>query len=155
MQSTNDAVGVRIPPSFEYAHTVLLEETNVVGNVYFARHIAWQGRCREMFLKLHAPSVAAELGGTLRLVTTSVECTYFDEIRAFDEILIRLSLVSHGPGRARLAFDYVRKDPSGVEQLVAHGEQQIACLRQAVNGNSEPQPFPPDLLAALERFSGN
>ncbi len=31
----------RTRPSFFYRHTVTFEETNVVGNVYFTRHIAW------------------------------------------------------------------------------------------------------------------
>jgi enediyne core biosynthesis thioesterase len=134
---------------------VLLEETNIVGNVYFARHIAWQGRCREMFLREQAPSVAAELGGTLRLVTTSVSCSYFEEILAFDEIAIRLRLMSRAAGKARLAFDYLRENAIGHEELVAHGEQEIACLRASGDGRSEPRPFPPDLSAALERFSGD
>ena len=44
--------------AFEYRHIVGFEETNVVGNVYYANHVLWQGRCREMFLKEYAPDVA-------------------------------------------------------------------------------------------------
>ena len=36
--------------AFEYRHVVSFEETNLVGNVYFANHLSWQGRCRELFL---------------------------------------------------------------------------------------------------------
>ena len=37
--------------AFEYRHLVGFEETNLVGNVYYANHVRWQGRCREMFLR--------------------------------------------------------------------------------------------------------
>jgi enediyne biosynthesis thioesterase len=56
--------------AYEYRHIVGFEETNVVGNVYYASHIRWQGRCREMFLRDHAPGVLHQLGEGLRLVTT-------------------------------------------------------------------------------------
>jgi len=47
--------------SYEYRHVVVFEETNLVGNVYYVNHLRWQGRCREMFLREHAPLVLAEL----------------------------------------------------------------------------------------------
>src|ERR1700675_4195534 len=72
--------------AFSYRHVVTFEETNMVGNVYFTQHIAWQGRCRELFLKEHAPSILDELARDLRLVTLRVSCEYFEELSAFDEI---------------------------------------------------------------------
>ncbi len=41
--------------AFEYHHVVGFEETNLVGNVYYANYIRWQGRCREFFLRERAP----------------------------------------------------------------------------------------------------
>jgi enediyne biosynthesis thioesterase len=32
--------------SYEMRYVVGFEETNVVGNVYYAHHVRWQGRCR-------------------------------------------------------------------------------------------------------------
>ncbi len=79
-------------PAYRYRHRVSFEETNLVGNVYFARFVSWQGRCREMFLLDHAPGILAQLEGTLRLVTLNVGCEYFAELRALDEIEISMSL---------------------------------------------------------------
>jgi hypothetical protein len=47
--------------SYCYRHTVSFEETNVVGNVYFTRHLSWQGRCRELFFRDYAPEILDEL----------------------------------------------------------------------------------------------
>jgi len=60
--------------AYEYMHVVGFEETNLVGNVYFVNHVRWQGRCREMFLRQHAPSVLDDLARGLSLVTTRVSC---------------------------------------------------------------------------------
>ena len=63
--------------SYEYEHTIGFEETNLVGNVYFANHVKWQGRVREMFLRDHAIEVLDLLKKNLVLVTTRVSCEYF------------------------------------------------------------------------------
>ena len=42
---------------YEYRHVVTFRETNLVGNVYYTNHLEWQGRCRELFLRDHAPEV--------------------------------------------------------------------------------------------------
>jgi enediyne biosynthesis thioesterase len=136
--------------AFEYRHIVSLEETNVVGNVYFSHHIKWQGRCREMFLRDQARSVLDELSRGLYLVTTRVSCEYFDELRAFDEIVIRMYAKEVTPGRVTMAFDYVRV-ADGAEKLVARGEQQVASMRNE-NGSAVPTPLPKSLRDALLPF---
>src|ERR1051326_8390050 len=70
---------------YEYRHVVSFQETNLVGNVYYTNHLAWQGRCRELFLRDHAPDVIEQLDGELSLATTSCSCEYFAELLAFDE----------------------------------------------------------------------
>jgi enediyne biosynthesis thioesterase len=129
--------------AYEYEHTVGFEETNVVGNVYFTRYVSWQGRCRELFLRDHAPVVLAQLAEGLRLVTTHVSCDYFAELRALDTVVVRMTLAALAPSRVSMRFDYLRG-----EELVARGAQEIACLR-AVEDTHVPVPVPEALQAAL------
>ena len=79
---------------YEYRHVVGFEETNLVGNVYYVNYVRWQGRCREMFLLEHAPTVLDELRDGLKLFTISTECEYLSEATAFDELAIRMRLAS-------------------------------------------------------------
>lgn len=132
--------------AYEYRHTVGLEETNVVGNVYFAHYVSWQGRCRELFLRDHAPAVLDELGRDLRLVTTRVSCDYFAELGALDEVVVQMTLRGLTQNRVAMGFDYRRGD-----ELVARGEQQVACLR-SVNGTHVATPVPEPLRAALVAY---
>jgi enediyne core biosynthesis thioesterase len=129
--------------AYEYEHTVGFEETNLVGNVYFARFVSWQGRCRELFLRDHAPAVLDDLAGNLRLVTTHVSCDYFAELRALDRVTVRMTLARMTQGRVSMCFEYLRDG-----ELVARGSQEIACLR-ATGSRHAPVPVPEPLRAAL------
>lgn len=138
------------PAAFVYRHVVSFEETNVVGNVYYARHISWQGRCREMFLKEKAPSVLDEIYRELRLVTLSVACDYYNEFHAFDEIELHMRLASLRQHRIALTFDYIRAgDPEAT--LCARGRQEIGCMR-ARNGALEAVAPPEALRRALADY---
>ena len=136
--------------AYEYRHVVGFEETNLVGNVYFVNHLRWQGRCRELFLRDHAPGILVELERGLAFVTIHVSCDYFEEVRAWDEVTIRMRLVSQTQNRLTLSFDYYRTH--GVqEQLIARGEQQIASMAREEAG-LVPAPLPAELCRALQPF---
>lgn len=114
--------------SYEYRHVVGFEETNLVGNVYYVNHLRWQGRCREFFLRDHAPGILEELKNGLKLVTVRCSCEYFEELEPFDQIVLRMTLDTLKPSGVVLGFSYF-KIVGGTERRVARGEQEIACLR--------------------------
>lgn len=137
---------------FEYLHTVGFEETNLVGNVYYVNYVRWQGRCRELFLKDRAPEVLADLRDDLKLFTLKVDCEFYAEITAFDELSIRMRLQELAQTQLQFGFDYVRLDPNGGETLVARGGQRVACMR-GPNTRTVPSRVPEALLRALEPYS--
>jgi len=137
-------------PSYSYRHTVSFEETNLVGNVYFTRHLSWQGRCRELFLRDYAAEVLDQLRGDLRLVTLNVNCDYFAELHALDMVEIRMRLAQQHQHRIRLRFDYLLLGDSS-ESLIARGSQEIGCMRQTAAGLA-PTVVPRPLALALAQF---
>lgn len=137
---------------FEYRYVVGFKDTNVVGNVYFTRHLEWQGMCREMFVREHVPEILGELEKGLCLVTMDVGCDYRGEINAFDEISVRLRLGKLRRNRMWMEFEYVRLEKDGSEQLVAVGKQTVACMRRTDEGML-PEPFPEEFVRALAPFS--
>lgn len=136
---------------FEITHMIAFEETNLVGNVYYANYLLWQGRCRELFLQQHAPSVLADLQGGLKLFTLTVSCEFFAELTAFDEVRVRMRLVELAQTQVEFEFDYVHLQ-NDVEVLVARGRQRIACMR-GEPGATQPTPVPAELVTALHPFS--
>jgi enediyne biosynthesis thioesterase len=136
---------------YEYAHVVSFEDTNVVGNVYYTRHLSWQGRCREMFLREHAPEVVDQLSRGLCLATVRCSCEYLAELAAFDELVVRMRLMELVQNRITLGFEYWRRK-GGKEELVARGEQQIACMRRE-GDHLTPAPLPASLRDALAGYT--
>ncbi|WP_165224024.1 acyl-CoA thioesterase [Aquisphaera insulae] len=137
--------------AYEYRHVVGFEETNLVGNVYYVNHLRWQGRCRELFLRDHAPGILAEMGRGLAFVTVHVHCDYFQELHALDEITIRMELASQSQNRLSMRFEYFLAI-DGREELIARGEQQIACMRRE-GPRMVPVPLPAELQEALRLFA--
>ena len=137
--------------AYEYRHIVSFEETNLVGNVYYANHVRWQGRCREMFLRDHAPEVLTELTQGLALATIRVSCEYLAELSAFDEVIMRMRLGALTQNRVMMLFEYWRRTGDG-EELVARGEQQVACMRRE-GARLVPTPVPEVLREALQLYA--
>ena len=147
--------GVTAPKAYEYRHLVGFEETNLVGNVYYANHLRWQGRCREMFLRDHAPEILEELSNGLALATVRCSCDYLAELEAFDSVLIRMRLGGAVQNRITLLFEYWRENggqSGGGEELVARGEQVIACMRRE-GKKAVPTPIPGPLREALKPYA--
>jgi enediyne core biosynthesis thioesterase len=134
---------------FRYRHIVTFQETNVIGNVYFTHHIAWQGRCREIFLKQHAPDILDEIARDLRLVTRQVSCEYFEELRAFDEIEVEMRLAYIRQNR--IGLDFNLELCCKEKMCVARGFQEIGCARTTPGGLVATPP-PALLIRALTSF---
>ncbi|HEV7825269.1 MAG TPA: acyl-CoA thioesterase [Mycobacteriales bacterium] len=117
------------PDYYEYVHTVGFEETNLVGNVYYVHYVRWQGRCREMYIKDCAPEVLDELRGDLKMFTLKVDCEFYAELTAFDEVVIRMRLFELAQTQVDFGFEYLKLTGDGGEQLVARGHQRVACMR--------------------------
>lgn len=136
--------------AYVWRHVVSFEETNVVGNVYFARHVAWQGSCRESFLRDHVPDILGEFGKGLRFVTVRVACEYFEELFAFDSLDVRMRLAFLRHNRLALDFEYQLLDrmPGAVAAI---GSQELACMRLEGHRLVEA-PWPPSLVDALRSY---
>jgi enediyne biosynthesis thioesterase len=136
---------------YEYRHRVGFEETNFVGNVYYAHYLRWQGHCRERFLKEEAPEVLDEIvNDDLKLFTLKAECEFFAEIAAFDELSVRMTLQELTQTQIEFSFDYVQLT-DGRERPVAKGTQRIACMR-GPNNETVPARIPAALREALEPY---
>ncbi|MDH6124903.1 acyl-CoA thioesterase [Kitasatospora sp. GP82] len=136
---------------YEIRHVVGFEETNLVGNVYYVNYLRWQGRCREMFLKEKAPGVLVDLQDDLKLFTLKVDCEFFAEITAFDELSVRMRLDELTQTQIQFSFEYVRMTEAG-EHLVARGRQRIACMR-GPNTATVPARVPEELRQALAPYA--
>ena len=134
-------------PCYTHTHRVTFDETNLVGNVYFAQYLHWQGHCRELFLLDCAPTVLQALQErSLVMVTVSCSMDYYAECFALDTIAIRMSLDATAGNRITMAFDFDRDG-----QLVARGRQTVACMTGS-DGRLVPVDVPAELDEALTAY---
>ena len=136
---------------YEYILIVGFEETNLTGNVYFANHIRCQGKCREMFIRDKCSAIVKDIEeGTLALVTMKCSCEYFHELKAFNEVFIRMRLESITGHRISLTFEYL-VEISDVLMVMAKGMQEIGCMARSKTGLNPIEP-PKDLIEALSTY---
>src|SRR5262245_24370871 len=112
---------------FEYRLHISFQETNVVGNVYFANYFLWQGKCRGDFLRRYEPQVLAWFKSGYGMITRESSCVFHEEAFAFDSILIRMGLDQLMRTGMSMTFDYYREKESAGEgdtlELLAQGRQ--------------------------------
>jgi acyl-CoA thioesterase FadM len=123
-----------------------LEESNLVGNVYFANYFTWQNRVRD--LHLHRAAPRRFHGGDGELLCLHSRVDYLREAMPFDRIEVRLAPRSVAACGAVLDFEYYRVGPDGERQKLSVGSQEVAWARRSSAGTPEPEPWPADLLAA-------
>jgi NAD(P)-dependent dehydrogenase (short-subunit alcohol dehydrogenase family)/acyl-CoA thioesterase FadM len=124
-----------------------LEESNLVGNVYFANYFAWQNRVRDLYLRRAAPRRFHGIGTDGELICLHSRVDYLREAMPFDRIEVRLAPRSVAACGTVLDFEYYRVGPGGERQKLSVGSQEAAWVRRRADGTPEPEPWPADLLA--------
>jgi len=136
---------------YKYVYITTFEETNLVGNIYFANYVLWQGKCREMFLNEYCPEVIKEIGNGLSLITLDLSVQYVSQLFAFDEVIIKMYLEAQSTSRLLMVFEYFKKDEAGNEILVCKGTQSTGAMRE-VKGKMVAVPFPDSMMELFERY---
>ncbi|WP_340200604.1 acyl-CoA thioesterase [Ascidiimonas sp. W6] len=136
---------------FEYRFITTFEETNLVGNIYFANYVVWQGKCREMFIHEYCPDVVDAINDGLGLITLDLSAQYVSQLFAFDKVVMRMSLEAQSSSRLMMNFQYYKDEGNGSLTLVCKGHQATAAMREE-NGMMVPVHFPDSMLAALEEY---
>jgi enediyne biosynthesis thioesterase len=134
---------------YEYRHVVTIEDTDLLGNVNYVNYISWQGRARELCLREYTPDVVAGFGDGVRLLTVSCQCEYLRELTIFDEVIVRMTPGEVGQTQMTMRFEYWRQRPGG-EELVATGEQRVACVRPDADGNMAPARLPESMRRLVD-----
>lgn len=135
---------------FETRFFATFADTNVVGNVYFANFVLWQGTCREYFFAEMCPEILDYIKKGLLLITLDLGCRYIDQLYALDHVIMRMNVESLTQNRMMMNFLYYRDGAEG-ETLVCESHQSIAAMR-VVDGKLVGTPFPEQLVALIHDY---
>lgn len=96
------------------------DDTNSVGNVYFANYVRWVGKARELFFNICMPNF--DLKSTdFYILTKSFHHDFRREAMEFEPVTVRISIASHNRKFVTLAHEI----HSEVNGLLGRGEQSL------------------------------
>jgi acyl-CoA thioesterase FadM len=119
-----------------------LEESNLVGNIYFGNYYLFHGRTRDHFFRDAAPDYYRGTGerGELRCLYCRID--HLREAMPFDRIAVRLSLNSLHELGVRLRVDLFRATDEGGREKLGSGEHVAGWFVPRADGRWELAPLP-------------
>ena len=141
---------IKLPMLSTKIFSTTLEDSNLVGNLYFSNYSAWQGRVRDRFFKDilgEQPYAEAHMQGGEFLCKFS-GTRHLREAMPFDSVEVIMSLREVYECGVKLQLDYFRIS-EGRREKIAHGEHQAVWAKNASNGVKQASPLPKVLVYHL------
>jgi enediyne polyketide synthase len=133
----------------EEAFDTSLEESNLVGNIYFANYYVWQGVARDRFFQALAPELYQGTGESGELRCLHHRTDHLREAMPFQRIAARMSLTAVHERGVHLRFDLFRLDGDRRDKLGA-GVHTAGWFVPAGEGEPwKPALLPPALREPL------
>ena len=127
-----------------------LEESNLVGNVYFGTYYLLQDRLIDTLLHRVAPELTRGFGENGELHTLEGNIDHLREAMPFDRISGDMSLHRLYRRGAELSFAFWRQEPSGERVKLCHGKRLLGWL--IVDGDEgRLGEMPDNLIGAMNR----
>lgn len=126
-----------------------LEESNLVGNIYFANYYVWQGVTRDRFFQALAPELYQGTGEAGELRCLYQRTDHLREAMPFQRIAARMSLAAVNERGVRLRFDLFRIDGERRDKLGAGVHAAGWFVPGAPDEPWQPAPLPAVLRDAL------
>jgi len=122
-----------IPKAHIYRPEITFEDTNLVGNVYFANYVRWQNECRDHWFKETDPTTYASVfNGTSRICVTELSLEFSDPVGATlgDAIEVGMNVERTGASSYIANSSTRRSDccPENGKSALATGFQRFELL---------------------------
>jgi enediyne polyketide synthase len=127
-----------------------LQDSNLIGNIYFATYYVWQARLVDRYVQPLIPHIYRAAGsmGELRCIATQVD--HLVDAMPFENIEVVMSLEALYDNGVTFGFDYFRVQPDSTKQKLAVGQQECVWLTKQ-EGTRVAGKLPPALIADLQQ----
>ncbi len=105
---------------FQMRLTPTYDDTNAVGNIYFANYIRWVGKARELFFNECMPDFDLSTT-TYYVLTRSFRHEFRREAKEFEEVLVRLRIAGHNRKFVTLQHEIISLNRG----VLGRGEQSL------------------------------
>jgi enediyne polyketide synthase len=103
----------------EQSFTTEQEDSNVVGNIYFANYSVWQARVTDRFFHSLGPHLFENRGSEGELYRADTKIQQLRDAVPFDEVSVVMRLDELYERGARLSYDFFRVEPKGATKIAA------------------------------------
>ncbi len=131
------------------AFQTTLEESNLVGNVYYGNYFIWQGRILDLFLYSVAPEYLRVSNPRGEIVCLYSRMDYLREAMPFDKIRVFLYVKSVSQFGAVFNFEFFREQADGSMEKLHVGQQEVAWMTRLENGTPVTANWPSKVIQAL------
>ncbi|MBI3601474.1 MAG: SDR family NAD(P)-dependent oxidoreductase [Candidatus Omnitrophica bacterium] len=107
-----------------------LEESNLVGNIYFANYPKWLGKTRDLYFQGIVPEYFRGIGKEGEFLTLDCNIDHLQEAMPFDEIIVRMYLEVLYEKGFDLFFEFFRVNQEGEQIKLAFGRQKIVWIKR-------------------------
>jgi enediyne polyketide synthase len=139
------------PLLFERVIETSLDNSNTVGNIYFANYYAWQGQVRDHYFYRIIPEYFRGVGEKGELLCVQTQVQHLREAMPFDTIVVTMALKQLKKYSVTFHFEYFRQENDGSRTKLAFGEQQNVWVVRDEKGTPVPSSFPQPVLEKFKR----
>lgn len=127
-------------PKPAFIHTesfeTTLEDSNLVGNLYFAHYYQWQSKTKDMYLyKILSKYFNNSPNPEYDLFYSRAEVKHLREAMPFDKITVRMAIRSIHTKGIKFYFEYYKSAPDGHMEKIAFSELDTVWVK--VRGKGE------------------
>ncbi len=140
-----------VPVIHEQAIETSLDNSNLVGNVYFANYFSWQGQTRDRYFYNLVPECFRGTGEMGELICLESRVDHLREAMPFDSIRVTMALKRLTAVSAEFFFEYFKAEADGSRTKLAFGMQKTAWVVRDENGRPSLAPFPEKVQQDMER----
>ena len=138
------------PVLFEKTIETSLENSNIVGNIYFANYYAWQGQVRDHYFYRIIPEFFRGVAENGELICLQTQVQHLREAMPFDRIIVTMALKSLKKYSVTFHFEYFKEEHDGKRTKLAFGEQQNIWVVRDEKGRPLPSVFPRPVIEAFK-----
>lgn len=128
-----------------------LEDSNLVGNLYYTNYFSWQGRVMDFFLHNISPEYFKGVGEYGEWNCLNSRMDYLRDAMPFDRIKVTMTIKSLFRKGAIFEFLYFRQLDNGKTEKLAVGQQTAVWTKRSEDGNPMERSIPKPIRLALQK----
>jgi acyl-CoA thioesterase FadM len=130
---------------FDQEYKTTLENSNLIGNIYFSNYPKWINSTKDLFLYSKKPGLFCRSMGDSEFFTYEINISHLQEAMPFDQILVRMFISELYEKGVLLKYEIFKK-ANGKFSVKLATAKQVLGFSDRLKNNPRLQSIPADLI---------